>query len=149
VSSLSRARAAKLSHTGTFLDARQHWRADATLRGLRWVLGLLMLAGIAACGSRAPPASARLTPSPINVTDNTGSTPQGTFSLEVTANRPLAIVTPAALPNGTIGSAYSTSIQASGGTPPYTWVLLSNSSDRLSTTSGSQATPANNAYSIN
>jgi hypothetical protein len=87
--------------------------------GMRWVLGPLMLAGLAA--------------SPT-VNGGGGS---------------LAIVTPAALPPGIIGSAYSTTIQASGGKPPFTWVLLSNSSDRLSTNPGLQAIPANNAYSIN
>ncbi len=86
----------------------------------------------------------------IKVADNVGNTTQGTFSLTVNGGGgALAIPTHAALPNGTIGKAYSTTIQASGGTPPYTWALLSNSSDLLSSTPGSQATPANNAYSIN
>jgi trimeric autotransporter adhesin len=85
----------------------------------------------------------------IMVTDSVGKTAQGTFSVAVAANGPLAIITPAALPSGTIGSGYSTTVQASGGTPPYTWALLSNSSDLLSSTPGSQATPANNAYSVN
>ncbi len=85
----------------------------------------------------------------IKVTDNVGNTSQGTFSLQVSANGPLAIITSAALPSGAIGGGYSTTVQASGGTPPYTWTLLSNSSDRLSATAGSQATPANNAYSVN
>jgi hypothetical protein len=85
----------------------------------------------------------------IKVTDSAGGTIQGTFSLQVTANGPLAIITLSAIPDGTVGSAYSTAIQASGGTPPYTWTLLSNSSDLLSSTAGSEATPANNAYSVN
>jgi hypothetical protein len=85
----------------------------------------------------------------IKVIDNVGNTLQDTFSLQVTANGPLAIITPAALPSGAIGGAYSTPIQAGGGTPPYTWTLLSNSSDLLSSTAGSQTTPANNAYSVN
>jgi hypothetical protein len=84
----------------------------------------------------------------IKVADKLGNTTQGTFSLKVGAGGTLAIATPAALPNGTIGRAYATTLQASGGKSPYSWTLLSNSSDRLSS-STSQATPANNAYSIN
>jgi len=36
------------------------------------------------------------------------------------ANPPLAITT-TSLPNGAVGTAYSTTLSASGGTPPYTW----------------------------
>ena len=86
----------------------------------------------------------------IKVADSGGSTAQGTFDLTVNAGgAPLAIATPVALPNGTTGAPYATTIQASGGTPPYTWSLTSNSSDRVSSTAGSPAPPANDAYSIN
>lgn len=41
-----------------------------------------------------------------------------------TVGTPLSITTPS-LPNGTVGSAYSQSLAASGGVPPYTWSVSS------------------------
>lgn len=58
---------------------------------------------------------------PISVTDGTGTTFTENFSLFVAA--PLSVST-ASLPNGTIGSAYSQSLQAGGGQAPYTWTLV-------------------------
>ena len=52
---------------------------------------------------------------------------------------PLAIST-ATLPNGIVGSAYSATVSASGGTPPYTWYLASGalpSTVTLAATTGS------------
>ncbi len=40
---------------------------------------------------------------------------------------PLAAVPPGTLPAGSVGTYYSQSIYASGGTPPYTWTILSGS----------------------
>jgi len=37
----------------------------------------------------------------------------------------IAITTPAALPDGTVGASYDERLQASGGTPPYGWELES------------------------
>lgn len=38
---------------------------------------------------------------------------------------PLTVVPPATLPSGSVGTYYSQSLYASGGTPPYSWTLLS------------------------
>jgi hypothetical protein len=54
----------------------------------------------------------------IEVTDKTGT--HVSKALEVTIDSPLAITT-TSLPSGTVGKAYSTTLKASGGTPPYSW----------------------------
>lgn len=46
--------------------------------------------------------------------------------VELPAIAPLAVTT-ASLPGGTLGSTYSTTLAASGGTPPYTWSVSSGS----------------------
>lgn len=64
----------------------------------------------------------------IQVSDSSSpaQTVQQAFSL--TINPPNSVViTTSSLPNGTIGSAYSSSLSASGGTAPYTWSILSGS----------------------
>ena len=72
----------------------------------------------------------------FTVTDSTFPTHEtGTmlYSLTINANvTPVTITTPSPLPNGTVCSAYSQLLAASGGTTPYTWSL----------NSGSQALPA-------
>lgn len=52
----------------------------------------------------------------VKATDATGVA--STQSLTITVA--LAVLT-ASLPNGTVGTAYTTTLQAGGGTPPYTW----------------------------
>jgi hypothetical protein len=68
------------------------------------------------------------TPSAIGTTSATitvkdSSTPQlsasGTFSITITG--PLTIQTSSPLPNGIVGTAYSTTVAAVGGTPNYSW----------------------------
>jgi hypothetical protein len=54
----------------------------------------------------------------IEVTDKTGT--HVSKALKITIDGPLAITT-TSLPSGTVGKAYSTTVHASGGTPPYTW----------------------------
>ena len=61
----------------------------------------------------------------IQVADNSGGTSGLFFSLNIAAT-PLAIVTTANLPEGVASSAYSTNLQAAGGTATsYTWTILS------------------------
>jgi hypothetical protein len=48
-----------------------------------------------------------------------------TLSLTITAPAAAPVITTTSLPNGQVGAAYSTSLAASGGTPPYTWSLTS------------------------
>lgn len=56
----------------------------------------------------------------VRVTDSAGTSRTDSFTLLVTAG--LAITT-TALPAGSIGVAYSQTLAASGGTPPYVWTL--------------------------
>ena len=51
------------------------------------------------------------------------------FTITIAAPAPPTITT-TSLPNGTVGSAYSATLAASGGTPPYTWSLASGSLPR-------------------
>jgi protocatechuate 3,4-dioxygenase beta subunit len=50
-----------------------------------------------------------------------------TFTLTNTATVPQLTITTTSLPSGTIGTAYSATVSASGGTAPYTWSLASGS----------------------
>ena len=68
---------------------------------------------------------------PITVGTSTASmsaanaTGTGRGTLTVTVNVPALVFLTTALPNGRIGSAYSATLAASGGTKPYTWTLIS------------------------
>ncbi len=63
----------------------------------------------------------------IRATDSCSPTPQtaiNTFSVTINpAPVPLSILTTSPLPAGTQGQAYSTQLQATGGTSPYTWTI--------------------------
>ena len=62
----------------------------------------------------------------LQVTSQSGTyaamTAYGTFSINVTTPS-LTITTSSSLPAGTVGVAYSQTLAATGGTPPYTWRL--------------------------
>jgi uncharacterized protein (TIGR03437 family) len=62
----------------------------------------------------------------VTVKDNAGSTsPQLPLSIAVIAG---PTITPASLPNGSVGASYSTGLAATGGTPPYSsWTVSSGS----------------------
>ena len=51
----------------------------------------------------------------------------GTASLSIAVNSPALAVTTSSLPAGTVGSAYSATLAASGGTAPYTWSITTGS----------------------
>ena len=55
----------------------------------------------------------------LKVTDSTGATSSQTYAVSVAA--PAVVITTTSLPNGTTGTAYSSSVSATGGTSPYTW----------------------------
>ncbi|WP_123769522.1 putative Ig domain-containing protein [Vulcaniibacterium tengchongense] len=59
----------------------------------------------------------------VRATDANGSTGDRAYSLTVVA--PIVAVSPASLPNGTLGVAYSQTFTGSGGTAPYTFSLVS------------------------
>ena len=60
----------------------------------------------------------------VTVTNAAGAVTSTSAILTVNAPVPLVITT-ANLPNGVINSPYSAALQATGGTPPYTWSILS------------------------
>ncbi|MGA8426613.1 MAG: G1 family glutamic endopeptidase [Candidatus Dormiibacterota bacterium] len=62
----------------------------------------------------------------IWVSDGPYTVPQAQGAATITITGPLAITT-AAVPNATVGSGYSTTLAAEGGTPPYTWSITSGS----------------------
>jgi hypothetical protein len=63
----------------------------------------------------------------VKVTDSTTPTPgTATAALSITINAALAITT-ASLPGGNIGTAYSATVNASGGVAPYSWSITSGS----------------------
>jgi Putative Ig domain len=65
----------------------------------------------------------------LKVTDSTTPSPQSaTSNLSITISPAPLAVTTTSLPGGVAGSPYSsTTLQASGGAPPYTWALASGS----------------------
>ena len=66
----------------------------------------------------------------FTATAKDSSTPPVTLNQPLSiaiANLPLSIAT-TSLPNGVVNTAYSAPLQASGGTPPYTWTVASGSS---------------------
>jgi Putative Ig domain len=60
----------------------------------------------------------------IQVADSTGATSTKSFSITITPPT-LTIITGSPLPSGAVGTAYSQQFTAVGGTPPYSWSLLS------------------------
>ena len=75
--------------------------------------------------SGTPSAAVTATPVGVQVTDS-GSPAQHNaraLSLSISAGSPT--VTTASLPNGQVGTGYSATLAASGGTPPYHWSLVS------------------------
>jgi len=59
------------------------------------------------------------------VTDNVSATATKALSIVVTAST--LTITTSSLPNGTVGTAYSQTLAATGGTTPYTWAISSGS----------------------
>jgi hypothetical protein len=60
----------------------------------------------------------------VQATDANKATGQAAVSLTINATAPSPLtITTAALPNGTIGTAYSQTLAATGGQTPYTWAL--------------------------
>jgi hypothetical protein len=67
------------------------------------------------------PSTAGTFPFVVTVTDSIKQSAAKTFTLTVAPL--LVILTDSPLPGGVVGTPYSSSIAASGGTPPYQWVL--------------------------
>ena len=62
----------------------------------------------------------------VTVTDSASQTATRTYSLTITLGA-LAVSSAATLPSGVVGVAYSQTLAASGGVPPYTWQVKSGS----------------------
>jgi len=62
----------------------------------------------------------------VSVTDTTLHFASQTLTLDITLG-PLTVTSPATLPPAVTGSAYSQSLTASGGAPPYSWQIVSGS----------------------
>jgi hypothetical protein len=60
------------------------------------------------------------------VSDGPYTVPQAQGAVTITISVPLGITT-TAVPSATVGTIYSTTLAATGGTPPYTWTLVSGS----------------------
>jgi hypothetical protein len=73
---------------------------------------------------KGTPSTTGSFPITVQVADSGGLTSTKTFTLTVEAPK-LTITTPSPLASGTVGAAYSQRFSAAGGTPPYTWVIIS------------------------
>jgi hypothetical protein len=88
----------------------------------------------------------------VRVTDGASSTATASLSITVTAG--LAISTSSTLPSGTVGVAYTTSLTAVGGVPPYTWAVLASTLppglalSAAGVISGTPTQPVNGAFTV-
>ena len=80
--------------------------------------GLSLTSGGVLSGTPASAGTATFT---ATVSDGTGNASH-TFTINVA---PALTITTSSLPAGRVGAAYSQSLQANGGTPPYAWSLVS------------------------
>ena len=73
--------------------------------------------------SGTPPATATTSTFMVTATDSANNSTSGSFTLPVALT-----ITTTTVPNGVLNVAYpSTTLQAQGGTPPYTWAISSGS----------------------
>ena len=79
--------------------------------------------GTAAVVSGTPTVATTNDTFTVQVTDSNGITASKQFTMTIAGS--LTIVTAPTLPNGAIGSAYSQTLTAAGGTPAYTWSITS------------------------
>jgi hypothetical protein len=87
-----------------------------------------------------PTAAVTATPLMFQVTDSNTPTPVSKpVSLTLTIAPPTLTITTTSLPSGQVGVAYSGSLAATGGVPPYAWALTSGSLDGLTLTAATGA----------
>src|SRR5262249_9901343 len=99
--------------TGTYSDnSTQNITAQVT-----WASSKTSVATITSLGLASAVSAGSAT---ISATQGAVS---GSTTLTV-APAPLTITTNSPLPQGTVGGAYSTTLAATGGTPPYTWSIV-------------------------
>jgi hypothetical protein len=73
----------------------------------------------------------------ISITDASGRTASLSFTININALG----ISSTTLPNGTVGAAYSASVSASGGAPPYTWTITGLPTGLTSTGASISGTP--------
>ncbi len=61
----------------------------------------------------------------VQVTDSSSNSVTQALSITINTPPPLSVAT-GSLPNGTVGTTYNQALQASSGTPPYTWSVINN-----------------------
>ena len=94
------------------------WQITGTLpSGLTLAVATGILSGT--------PTQSGTFPIVVNVSDASGKQASATYSLVIAAG--LTISTPPGLPAATVGAAYTTTLQASGGTSPYQWAVTAGS----------------------
>lgn len=90
----------------------------------------------------------------VQVADAASTPQKATLAATLTINAPLAITTTSPLPAGVVGTAYSTTLAASGGVAPYSWTTTAGTLPAglvLSTAgvlSGTPTAPAAAAFTI-
>lgn len=91
----------------------------------------------------------------IGVKDSESTPETATASLTITINPVSLTITTSALPGGTIGTAYSQTLQVSGGVAPYTWSVSAGSlpaglslAASTGVISGSPATAATSTFTV-
>jgi hypothetical protein len=77
----------------------------------------------------------------IQVKDANGATATQAFTVTIASGAPKLAIATSSLPGGTAGSGYSQTLTATGGTPPYSWALISGAlPDGLALDSGGAIT---------
>ncbi len=59
----------------------------------------------------------------VKASDSAGQMASQTFTVSI-ASAPLLTITTTSLPNGSVGAAYNAALSPTGGTPPYTWIVV-------------------------
>ena len=99
--------------TGTYSDSStQNITTQVTWASSNTAVATINSAGLATAGTGAGTTTISATSGAVS----------GNTTLTVQAAAPLSVTT-ASLPNGTVGTAYSATLAASGGTAPYTWSI--------------------------
>ena len=90
------------------------------------------------------PTTAATSPFTVKVTGCGGNTSQMAYKVVIQATSGTLAITTTSLPNGTVGTAYSAIIKASGGCTPYKWTIASGALPAGTTAKASSTTTSLN-----